>query len=638
MSNNALQALFEPLVMPNLTVKNRFFMAPMGTSFSGDQLQDYLVARAKGDVGLITTAEISIHPLGRAGAACEPRLESDDDIPSFAPLTRAVQSAGAKIVAQLNHTGRYSPGKVLGHQSVAPSPIPSRYTGEMPRELSTGEADDLVIAFAAAAVRAKDAGFDGIEVCGNSGYLISQFLSPLTNHRQDKYGGDVRQRATFLFSILREMRKEVGPDMNICVKFDAEDGMEGGKTLEDSLVLAPMMVQAGADRLHVWAGWHESTRPMLPMFVPRAAFAYLSAAIKGVVNVPVATVGRINDPFVAADIIASRKADMVGLGRTLLCDPDFVLKTKEGRTAEIRRCTACCYCFDEIMKAIRGVPVSLRCSFNAELGREGEGLLTAASKKKKVLVIGGGPAGMETARTASLRGHSVTLLEREEKLGGMINLAVIPPHKEELKNIIDYYTNEMAVRKVDVRLGTPFTPPVLSDIKPDIVVSAVGASLAVPQIPGMDKPHVVSSLDVLSGTAATKNTVVVIGGGMIGLETAELLADQGKSVTVIEMLKSVGQDIGATTRWGIVSRIRAKVRIMTLSKVVEIGDTGISIEGVAEEIPAETVVLATGLSSDRNVADALKQMNVDFRETGCCREPGQVADAIADGFQVGCTI
>ncbi len=637
MMNDRLNVLFEPLAMPNLTLKNRFFMAPMGTSFSGQVLTDYLVARAKAEVALITTPEISVHLLGRAGGLFEPHLESDQDIALLAPMTETVRKSGAKIIAQLNHAGRYSPGKVLGSQSVAPSPIASRYTGEMPRELSTQEADDLVMAFAAAALRAKKAGFDGIEICANSGYLISEFLSPLTNLREDKYGGDVLQRATFLFSILRETRMLVGKDFNICVKFDAEDGMKGGKTLEESLVLAPLIVEAGADRLHIWAGWHESYRPMLPMSVPRGAFAYLSAEIKKVVDVPVATVGRINDPFVAAEIVESGKADMVGLGRTLLCDPDFVLKTKEARASEIRKCTACCYCFDEIMKAIKGVKANLRCALNAELGREGENLLKPAKTPKRVLVVGGGPSGLEAARVASIRGHKVTLLEKDNSLGGMINLAIVPPHKDELKNIINFYTNEMAVRNVDVRLGRPFDIAVLDEISPDVVVLAVGAGTLIPPIPGVDKDHVVSALDVLKGKAEVRQRVAVIGGGMIGLETAEYLAEEGKDVTVIEMLKSVGRDIGATTRWGMLTRLKGKVRIMTLCNVIKIDDDGIVVDAVDRKIPADTVVLATGLVSlwDKN---DLNSSAIDLIKIGCCREPGQIVEAVSEGFEAGLSI
>ena len=642
MRNSKLDILFEPLVMPNLNLKNRFFMAPMGTTFNPGQLKDYLVARAQGEVALITTGEISVHPGGRAGMGQELCLESDEDIKPLVVLVKAVQQAGARIVAQLNHCGRYSLGRLLGRQSVAPSPIASRYTGETPRELSTEEVDDLVLAFAEAALRAQKAGFDGIEFLGSSGYLISQFLSPLTNKRIDKYGGDTLQRAGFLFSILRETRKRVGENFNICVKFDAEDGMQGGKTLADSLLLAPYIVQAGADRLHIWAGWHEATRPMLPMPVPRGAFAYLAAAVKKVVDVPVSTVGRINDPYVAAEILARGEADLVGLGRTLLCDPEFVKKTRLGREREIRRCTACGYCFDQISRSIKGDQEAvLKCALNPELGREGGGLIQKASEKKHVVVVGGGPAGMEAARVATRRGHRVTLYEKSARLGGMINLALLPPQKGELQNILDYYTCQIELLRVEVKLGEPFTPEKLREVKPGVVVLAAGAEAIVPDIPGIRSAQTVTALEVLEGKVLVKDKVVIIGGGMIGIETAEFLADQGKKVTVIEMLKSVATDVGPTTRWVLLSRIREKMRILTRTKVVEVTSRSVIVinpEGIEKEIPADTVVIATGLASQRELVTTLEQAGAKYFLVGSCRVPGQIAEAIDDAFAVGCKI
>lgn len=643
MRDHRLNILFEPLEMANLTLKNRFFMAPMGTTFDMDQLTDYLVARARGEVALITTPEISVHPGGRAGMTPELHLETDDDIKAISKMVKAVQESGARIVAQLNHAGRYSFGRLLGRQPVAPSAIASKYTGETPRELSTDEVDDLVDAFARAAVRARKAGFDGIEILAASGYLISQFLSPLTNKRTDKYGGDALQRTTFLCSVLREARKRVGDDFNICVKFDAEDGMKGGKTLEESLLIAPRIVEAGADRLHVWAGWHEATRPMLPMSVPRGAFSYLAAAVKKVVDVPVSTVGRINDPFVAAGILERGEADLIGLGRTLLADAEFVKKTMEGRTREIRRCTACCYCFDQIMSVIRGgdAEATLKCSINPELGYEGRQLVQMALQKKNVVVVGGGPAGMEAARVAAIRGHRVTLYEKGDRLGGMLNLAVVPPHKEELKNIIDYYACQMEILPVEVKLGEHLTQEKLRDLNPDVVVLATGARALIPDIPGTGSDNVVTALGVLEGTASVRGDVIVIGGGMIGIETAEYLADQGKKVTVIEMLKSVAVDVGPTSRWGLISRVRKKVDILTQTRVVEITPGGVAVldqENNRRDIHGDTVVIAVGLAGCREMEANLNESGIPCFVIGSCRQPGQIVEAVEDGFTVGCKI
>ena len=504
------------------------------------------------------------------------------------------------------------------------------------------ETDDLVMAFAEAALRAQKAGFDGIEILGSSGYLISQFLSPVTNKRDDKYGGDTLQRATFLFSILRETRKKVGSDFNICVKFDAEDSMEGGRTLKDSILLAPHIVSAGADRLHVWAGWHEATRPMLPMFVKRGAFSRLAAEIKKVVDVPVSTVGRINDPYVAADIVAKGEADLIGLGRTLLCDPYFVKKTSQGRTDEIRRCTACCYCFDQIMRAIQGdKKAGLKCSINPELGREGEGLIRPAEEKKNVVIVGGGPAGMEVARIASRRGHRVTLFEKDDKLGGLVNLAFVPPHKGELKNVVDYYVRQMELLPLTVRLGESFTVEEFESIKPDALVFASGARESIPPIPGIDSEHVLTALQILRDDTVVKERVVVVGGGLIGVETAEFLADQGKKVTVIEMLKAVARDVGPTMRWGLLARLSRKISMLTSTSVIEIKDKSVVVsdsENNRKEIPCDTVVIATGLVSRTGLLETLKKKCTEFYVIGSCQKPGQIAEAVEDAFAVGCTI
>jgi 2,4-dienoyl-CoA reductase-like NADH-dependent reductase (Old Yellow Enzyme family)/thioredoxin reductase len=643
MRDPALDILFEPLKMPNLVLKNRLFMAPVGTTFTSEQLTEYLAARARGEVACITTGVLRVHPGGTALGGGDAALETDADILKLSPMVRAVQKEGAKIIAQLNHAGRYSFARLTGRQSVAPSPIASRYTGETPRELSTQEADDLVRAFAESGLRARKAGFDGIEICANSGYLISQFLSAVTNQRNDRYGGDnVIERADFLFSVLGETRKLVGEDFNICVKLDAEDGVKGGKTLEDSLLLAPKIVEAGADRLHVWAGWHEAQRPMLPMSVPRGAFTYLAKAVKNVVDVPVATVGRINDPFLAADILRKGEADLVGLARQLLCDPDFVKKTKEGRVREIRRCSACCYCFDQLMMGMQGGQAKLKCCYNPELGREGEHLVAPASRKKRVVVVGGGPAGMEAARVAALRGHDVVLFEKEGSLGGMLNLAVLPPHKEEIGCITDFYKAQMEILSVEVRLGETFTAEKARELKPDAVILATGAEPLLPAIPGIGKENVITALDVLRGQAVKGKNIVVIGGGMIGCETAEYLAEQGdKQVTVVEMLDRVASDVGPTSRWVLLSRLKQKVSVRSMTKVVEIRENGVVVEdrdGNISEIMADTVVVAAGLKARKDSGDEFTGLAAQYFEIGSCCTPGQIVDAVHPAFEVGCSL
>lgn len=641
MNSVVLDRLFEPLEMPNLKLKNRFIMAPLGTGFNIERTAHFLTARAKGDVALITTGETCVHSTGRVGIKNELLLESDNDIAPLSSIASQVKKEGAKIVLQLNHAGRYSPGKKVGGQSVAPSAMISGYTGELSRELTTGEVDDLVTAFAKAAFRAREAGFDGVEFMGSSGYLISSFLSPLTNRRKDKYGGDTAGRANFMLSILQETRKLTGPDFNICVKFDADDGMNGGVTLEESRLFAQAFESAGADRLNIWSGWHESTRPMLVMSVPRGAFAYLSEEIKKVVSVPVSIAGRINDPIIAAEIIANEQADLIAIGRALLADPEFVKKTLEGRLNEIRRCTACCHCFDRIVSLIKGgSDEEVYCSVNPEAGREGENLIRKADKRKHVVVIGGGPAGLEVSRIASLRRHKVTLYEKGSAIGGMVNLAFVPPYKEELKNIVEYYSYQLKLLNINVKLSSTFDAEDIESEKPDTIVLATGAKTVIPNIPGIKNNTVFTIAEVLEDNTDTGMSVVVIGGGMAGLETAEYLADMGKKVTVIEMDK-IAADVGQTTRWSFISRLRRKVTILSSTRVLEIRDKSVLIlkrNNEEKEIEADSVVIAAGMESNRDLVNLIAIKGIEYYIIGSSKKPGRIDEAVSDAFNVGCII
>ena len=441
------------------------------------------------------------------------------------------------------------------------------------------------------------------------------------------------ERFSFRFS--KRFENGFGNDFNVCVKFDAEDKMDGGRVLEDAVEIAPHIVAAGADRLHVWAGWHEANRPMLTASVPRGAFSHFAGAIKRVVDVPVAAVGRINDPYVAADILRQKDADLIGLGRPLLCDPEFVVKAEQGRSDEIRRCMACCRCFDRI----RTDPV--QCSLNPELGSEGDVPIRPTSKKRRVAVIGAGPAGLETARVAALRGHQVTLFDEKDTLGGMIHLAHIPPHKKELKNSIAYYARQMEILGVDLRLGESFSEERLMALRPDAVVMATGAKELIPDIPGIDGSHVVTASDALCECVEIGEKVAVIGGGLVGIETAEFLADRGRNVTVIEMLKSVASDVGPASRWGLIKRIREKMKIHASAMVVAIKPGSIVVEksdGGKEEIPADTVVVAAGMCPRSELRNSLEQSGSEFRMIGSCKKPGQIAEAVAEGFEVGCRL
>ena len=642
-----LDCLFEPITIGKMELKNRIIMAPMGTGYGGDgyvteRVTDYLAARAKGGASLITVEVAYVHRLGKAGLGGELAIVDDKYIPGLNILSDAIHEAGAKVVLQLNHAGRYAREKNLGAQPVAPSAIASNYTGETPRELSTEEVEEIVEAFGEGARRARDAGFDGVELMGSTGYLISQFCSPITNKRTDKYGGDgPAERATFVKEIIERIRDKVGYDLGLCVKMSVDEYLPGGSTIEDSKVMAKIFAEAGADRLHAWAGWHESPKPMLPMSVPRAAFVHLAQALKEVTDVPVTTVGRINDPYVAASLLREGKADLIALGRGLLADPEFANKTYEGRMDEIRTCIACCVCFDTMMSQIhRSGPEGVICALNPELGREGENLLAPVDQGKNVLVVGGGPGGMEAARVASIKGHNVTLWEKSDKLGGALNVAVIPPLKDEIGCLTKYLVRQMEVNNISVELNKDTTVEEVLKENADCIIVASGAKENIPEIPGIDKANVVMAIDLLAGEIETGNDVVLIGGGLIGVDVAEYLSERGKNVTILTRQPRIGADIGISTRWVTMMRIRErKIKVIKKVSYKEIKKDSVVIEREGEEmsIPADTIVVSGGLLPDRKLAEELRG-KISLKEVGDCVEPRKIYDAIYEGFEAALNI
>ncbi len=642
-----LDCLFESVVIGKMKLKNRIVMAPMGTGFAGDgvvtdRLIDYLTARAKGGAGLITVEVAYIHRLGKAGLGGELGIDDDKYIPGLKKLTDSIHNAGAKVVLQLNHAGRYARAKNLGEQAVAPSPIASRYTGEKPRELSTPEVGEIVEAFAEGARRARDAGFDGVELMGSTGYLISQFCSPITNKRTDKYGGDTpAARSVFVKEIIKKIREKTGDDLSICVKMSVDEYLPGGNTIKESQIMGQEFVKAGADRLHAWAGWHESPKPMLPMSVPRAAFAHLAEALKAVTNVPITTVGRINDPFVAASLIKEGKADLIAIGRGMLSDAEFALKTYEGRTDEIRNCIGCCVCFDTVMSRIHSSgPTGVACGINPELGREGENLLKPVAQGKKVLVVGGGPGGMEAARVASLKGHNVTLWEKSGSLGGALKIASLPPLKEELECLTRYLTTQMKVNNITVELNKNVSSDDVIKENADCTIISTGAIHKVPPLPGIENVDYIFPVDVLTNNAEVGENVVIIGGGLIGIDVAEHLNDQGKNVTLLTRQSKVGADIGASTRWVTMMRIKkSNIKVIKEVSYKEITSKRVLIESKGKEmdIPADTIVLSGGLVPDRELIDSLKG-KISLIEVGDCISPRKIDNAIEEGFNAALQI
>jgi len=659
--------LFSPIKISNMELRNRIVMTAMHLGYTPqgevtDRLVGFYEPRAKGGVGLIIVGGCPIDEYG--GMAGMIDLSQDKFIPGLKRLTEAIRAHGAKIAAQLYQAGRYAFSAMIGgRKPFSASAVRSRLTGETPRALELREIPAVQDKFAEAAARAKEAGFDAVEILGSAGYLICQFLSPLTNKRDDEYGGPLENRMRFGIEVVQKVRAAVGPDYPILFRIAGNDFMEGGHTNREARIFAAELEKAGVDLFNVTGGWHETRVPQLTMFVPRGAFVYLAEGIKSAVSVPVLASNRINDPSIGEEIIRNGEADLVTMARALIVDPELPNKAASGKRHLIYHCVACNQgCFDNIFQL---KPVS--CLVNPRAGRERELAIEPAAAKKKILVVGGGPAGMKAACTAAERGHRVVLVEKAERLGGQIPLNSHIPGRKEMLLIGRDLENNLRELGVEIRLGREANKEIIKEIQPDTVILATGARPIQPDIPGVKRRNVVQAWDVLAGIKGVGKRVVIVGGNAVGLETALYLADIGtlspevlhfllvnkaeamdfiherlnrgcKSVTVVEMTGKAGQDIGLSTRWTVLAELRRLgVTIMTNTRAVAITDEGLEIEKgeKREVIEADSVVLAVGSTAENSLADEIKDLVKELHVIGDAKQPRNALDAIREGLMVG---
>ncbi|MBN2062216.1 MAG: FAD-dependent oxidoreductase [Deltaproteobacteria bacterium] len=635
-SSQKFPGLFQKGFIGSVEIKNRIVMAPMGTTFWGangevtEKLMDHYVARAKGGAGLITVS--FAHPDYPSGYRVGASLESENMISGHTHLVNGIHSYGAKAALQIMHTGRDRADK--GLDIVSSSPVGAINIGgsvyPIPRALKKNEIREMINRYVTIVVNAVKAGYDMVELHAAHGYLLNSFISTYLNKRDDEFGGCLENRMRFPSELLKEIRQVVGNDYPVGVRISGDEFMEGGITVKESPVIAQMLQQAGASFIDISAGMEEvKYRTLDIMRFPEGWKTYIWQAVRNAVSVPIIAGGNIRSPGVGESVISRGIADFIFLGRSLLADPEWPEKARKGREEEIRKCISCLEC--HAFRTGRA-PGSL-CALNVAVGREKEfGEITRAQSRKNVMVVGAGPAGMEAARVAALRGHDVTLYDRNNELGGNLLLAAVPPGKEKLLWIRDYETVQLKKLGVVLRLGTEVTTELINDRKPDAIIFASGSIPAFPDIKGIRNKNVITARDLLAGTKKLNGKrVVVVGGNAVGSETAELLAAQGNFVTIIEMMPGIAGDMEVINRRGLIDSLNMKkVEILVNYEVKEISDNGVIIvgrNGSSRQITADSVVLAAGSKPNNNLAGSLKGKIPHLYEIGDCKEPRNILAA-----------
>jgi 2,4-dienoyl-CoA reductase-like NADH-dependent reductase (Old Yellow Enzyme family)/thioredoxin reductase len=590
--------LFSPLRFAGLEALNRIVMAPMGTGLPeldgtcNDRTIAYYRRRAEGGVGMMTLEASLVSPDAH-GVGPELRLHGEQFLPGLRRLVDALRPYGIPLGMQLWHPGRQT---LLG-EPVGPSAVPLSSRTPVPRALTVDDIHEYVDWYALSARICKEAGFDYVEVHGAHCYLPCEFISPLSNLRDDEYGGSLPNRARFPLEIVRAIRAACGPEYPISYRISGEEGAEGGFTLDDSVQVCRWLEEAGVSTISVSAGnWYALHLTIGPMFLPRGYLLHLARGIKAAVSVPVVAAGRLDDPDLAEAALERGDADLIAVGRGLIADPDWPRKLAAGERRSIRPCIACNACVDLVARAEEA-----RCAVNPEVGHELEWEIEPAVEPRRVMVVGAGPAGMEAARIARLRGHEVSIWDREPELGGKLDVASRAPSKQTVLDFRDFQARTLRELGVDVHTGEDVTRTTVEVEDPDVVVVSVGADPLIPPIPGVEGPGVLDAQEILHGRVPVEpgERVVIVGGSATGCETAEWLLAAGAEATIVEMLPTVGQGIELITRKHLLADLKRKgLRVLTRSKVLMIEPGQVLYEhvdtGEQDAVPADRVALAVG--------------------------------------------
>ena len=643
------ERLFQPVKIGTMELPNRIIMSAVTTRYDyedNDRMANFYAERAGGGVGLIVLGAYQAILPGRRVGTNRANLYSDHFVPKLKELVKVIHDNRCKVAAQLVvYTYLSLKGLEGTAEEVGPSAVILPREGAHPihslaeylpriRELTVEEILMIEEAVGNAAVRAREAGFDAIEFQCVGGNLFNRFVNPFTNVRTDQYGGNIENRMRIIAEAIANIKRKAGNDFPITARICGDDLISRGLDLAGWQELAPLFEKAGINALNIYPGWHESRAPRPQMSVPRGAFVYAAEGIKKVVSIPVVAGVRINDPLLAEQILAEDKADLVSMTRPCIADPEMPNKVKEERLEDIVMCTACCCCYDNILL---GKPMI--CSVNTRAGKEGEYQITPAKQIKNVYIVGGGPGGMEAARVAALRGHEVTLFEKKDRLGGQLLSATLSPYKDEWNTTINYYVTQLNKLNVGVRLGEECTAAMVLEGKPDAVIVAAGARHYMPDIPGANGKNVATAVEVLTGQKQVGRNVVIIGGGSVGCETAEFLAQKGKKVTILEMLRVIGSDYGPMNRFVVIDRlVEAGIRLETSARAEEITGKGVRITrigGWLEFFEADSVVIAVGMVPVDNISEELEGKVPGVYKVGDCTKPAGIKEAIESGFIAG---
>lgn len=624
----------------NVTIKNRFVVPAVSMEFAEegkvtDRMCRYFEERAKGGFGLVVVEAAMIDPnvnfTPHAAA-----MYDDSHIEGQKKIANAIHKYGAAAFLQLNHNGAQltvAPGEEW--KSVGPSPIPSPLIDVVPHELTISEIKDQVEKFSDAALRAKKAGYDGVEVHGAHGYLIAEFMSPYFNKRFDAYGGSLDNRMRFPLEIIARIKEKCGEDFPISFRISVEEFSKGGRTTEDTKVIARILEDAGVAAIDLTSStYNDMVMYEPPMNLPYNTLAKYAAEVKKMVSIPVITVGHVVDPRYAEAMVLSGSTDLVAMGRASIADPELPNKFFAGRSCDVRLCLSCnqgC-----VAAALGGFPAS--CMTNPSVGYEYlDETKEPAAVSKSVVVVGGGPAGILAAEGAALKGHKVTLFEKEEKLGGAFKAAPIPLEKTQLASLLSWHIAEIQRLGVNIITGKEFTKDDYLHQKPDKLIIATGTNPSRPPISGIEGKNVVSAMDVLYGKVRTGKTVVIAGGGLIGAETALFLTEQNRQVSVVEMRPEIAPDEEFTRRILLMNDLKERnVQLYTDAPIARFEEDGVLItkDGKEEKIPCDTVVLALGVRPERRLFEELKdQDNVVI--IGGDVAPTNALTAVRQGFEAG---